>query len=90
MPSFRGRPVEWGAENVLNKLRAIDGWNRDLIREIEESNEKVEKSKDRDLDNQIEAWAYDARDAFKKDFSQFNTSSVAKKDRRRIKTKKEL
>lgn len=78
----RGYPVKWGVLPVLQRLREIDGWNRDVLKEVRDHNEKYEESKSRDFRNNAEAFFSDHRDHFKKAWSDLNTSTVEKKDSR--------
>ncbi len=56
-----GRPVEWGVEPILAKLRASDLWKRDIGSEIHAHNEKIDASMDRSMKNNIEAFVKDTR-----------------------------
>jgi hypothetical protein len=85
--SLKGKPVDWGVDQVITRLNAIDTTKRDIFREVDKNNQKLDESQERDMRNEIEAWAYDSHSAFKKDFSQINTSTVEKKDLRRLKDK---
>ena len=77
-----GRPVDWGIEPVLARLRSIDLHRRDLANEIIEAKEKDLESKDRTMDNNLEAFWKDNRRLWAKNFEQVNRSSLSKKDRR--------
>lgn len=84
-----GTPVEWGILPILQKLSEIDLWKRDLVGEIESLYEKRKASEDRALQNNIEAFLYDYRRQFVRDFGEFNTSNLnKKKDRRYVDEKK--
>ena len=74
--------MKWGVLPVLQRLREIDGWNRDVLKEVRDHNEKYEESKSRDFRNNAEAFFSDHRDHFKKAWSDLNTSTVEKKDSR--------
>lgn len=79
-----GKPVEWGLEPIMRKLRAIDDWqnpeseNNKMLAQ----NEKVDQSHDRDRYNKMEAFCYDWRSQFKKATSDINTSNLAKIEKR--------
>lgn len=85
--SVKGQPVEWGLDNILFKLHKMDAWNRDVFKEVVDQNEKVDLSEKRAFKNELEAWASDVRPVFKKAFSDINTSTVVKNDRRVLKDK---
>lgn len=65
----------------------MDAWNRDVFKEVVDQNEKVDLSEKRAFKNELEAWASDVRPVFKKAFSDINTSTVVKNDRRVLKDK---
>lgn len=77
--STNGTPVSWGYEPLYNKFRQIALDRRDeAFRELEEMNEKVRQSKDRDFKNRVEDAAYEACDVFKKTFNDINTANMDK------------
>lgn len=76
-----GRPVDWGIEPIMARLKAIDLWNRDLAGEIEEREKRDEKSRERAARNSIEDFLYDFRSQFKKTFNDVNTASLDKRKR---------
>lgn len=81
-----GRPVDWGLEVVLNRLRAIDCWkSENIFKQLEIDREKAEESRKRGMATTIEAFLYDFRRDFAKATNDINTSSLAKVDRRAIK-----
>lgn len=89
--TINGRPVEWGLMPLLDKLRESDmALNHTLIQDLEKQDEEIEQSKKRDRMNQTEAFLYDFRNQFKKTFSDYNVSTLDKRDKRKQKTKKEL
>lgn len=78
------RPVDWGAEVVLDRLKQHDAWNNErLLKELEEAEEKALESKKRDLKNQNEAWLSDNHSMFKKTFSDVRVANMDKSERRR-------
>lgn len=82
--SVRGKPVEWGLLPLIQKIKSIDWHNAQAeLHRIEEENEKLKKSKERDFANKAESFAYDFRDSFKKTFSDYNVASLKKKYRRK-------
>lgn len=80
-----GRPVPWGIEPIRARLKAIDLWSRELAEDLIGEYEKDEIAQERELDNSIEAFVKDFRSQVKKTFSDFNTSTLGKGDRRRNK-----
>lgn len=78
-----GRPIPWGAEVVLNRLKAMDLWRDDtFVEQLIQDAEKQEKSKERAFKNTIESFLYDFRSEFHKATSDINTASMAKKYRK--------
>jgi len=75
--SLKGRPVDWGIEPLMNRIREIDGWRDDRVADkLIDSYEKVAEQKEKDLRNKNEAFFYDQRSEFKKAFSDINTSNM--------------
>lgn len=74
-----GRPVDYGVEVVLNRLRAGDLWRDDTYVErwIVE-HEKKKESKSRDFSNSVEAFMYDFRRQFARATNGINTSTLEK------------
>lgn len=78
-----GRPVEWGIEPILAKIRAGDLWKRDIASEQIASKENEEKSQERAFRNETEAFLKDQRRAIAKHWGDINTSTMVRHDRRR-------
>lgn len=79
-----GNPVDWGAEPILARLKAMDLWHRDLLSEQIERAEREEESKRRELSNRNEAFAKEHRRFFAKVFDDVNTANMdVKNDLRR-------
>lgn len=77
--SVSGKPVEWGIDVVINRLKAQDILkNPNIFKDMDELDEKVEESKQRDMSNTIESFLYDFRSQFKKTFNDINISSLKK------------
>lgn len=81
--SMSGQPIRWGSEVVLARLKAIDQWNNNPIKDMEEAREKAEDSHWRDFSNNTEAFLKDFRRQFAKATTDINTSTLEKIDRRR-------
>lgn len=79
-----GHEVEWGVLPIRARLDAIDAQKRDIARELEIQEEKHLAATERDRLNHNEAFLKDFRPQFAKVFSDVNTSSLAKRDRRKI------
>lgn len=79
-----GMPVEWGIEPIMARLRAIDLWNRDVAGDIIQQELKEQESRERDLRNTTESFLLDFRKQFAKTFNDVNTSTLEKKDSRRL------
>lgn len=75
--TLQGKPVEWGLEPIMTKLRSMDSWLEDKIldkmrkrREQEaEDSKRVEK-------NNIRAMAADVRKDFAKATNEINVASL--------------
>lgn len=76
--SYQGQRRNWGVDKVMFRIREIDAHKRDVIREMEEANEKAEKAKERDFQNHTESFLYEWRDDIKKSFNDVNTSLMDK------------
>lgn len=83
-----GSPVDWGLEPIVRRLREIDSHNRDLMAEIERNYDKAKESKQRTLENETEAFVKDWRRDFAKATNDINTSTLEKKDSRRLAERK--
>lgn len=77
-----GRPVEWGIEPIIAKLRSMDLWKRNIADEAIEAKEKADQSQERGLDNNLEAFWKDNRRLWAKNFDDVNRSNLARPDRR--------
>lgn len=78
-----GKPVEWGIEVVMDRIRRIDDWNRDTYKEMIDYNEKQDEAKERGRKSMHEDVAREMKPAFAKAFDEFNLSTVTKTSRRR-------
>lgn len=76
---------DWGLEPIWERLNFIDSWNRDLVAQIREADEKKKKAKDRQLDNHMEAYLKEHRRDFAKATNDVLTHSLKKTDKRRLK-----
>lgn len=77
--SPKGRPVEWGVDIVLNRIKAHDLWRDEnfvdtIMRDLEEGPEKQKRA----LKNSIESFMYDFHSDFKKATGDINTSGLKK------------
>lgn len=84
-----GFPVEWGVDNILNKLRFGDTHNRDLVGLIEKQDLEEKKSHERFLDNYTESFCKEYRREFAKATDGIRVANADKsKDSRRLEEKK--
>lgn len=80
-----GQPVEWGAEPILCRIKAMDLWNNPtLLDDLKNAREKSEEGKQRDFRNNVESFLYDFRSQFAKATNGINTSTLEKIDKRRL------
>lgn len=85
----KGRPADWGILPIMEKVRSCDVWQRDIVRELEEQQQKIDKSNERDLDNKNEAFLKEFRPQFAKAFNDTRVANMdMKKDLRRTNEKK--
>lgn len=80
--SLTGKPADWGVDQLLLRIRSIDSFNagkkaEDLIKSYEAS--QARKDKQRQDDN--EAWLRDNRNVFKNAFNEINTSNLNVKEK---------
>lgn len=77
--SMSGNKRDWGIEPVLKHLKRIDPWRDPSVCEkMIEQHEKSAKTREKDLKNKHEAFAYEMHRDFKKAFSDFNVSTLKK------------
>jgi hypothetical protein len=81
--SMDSRPVDWGLEPILQRLKDIDLWNRDLVSEQEKLYDKNKASRDRALDNHIESYLKDHRRDFARATNDVSTANMNKIDKRK-------
>lgn len=75
----QGKPVPWGIEVVINRIKAHDLWRDDgfIERWIKEQ-EKIEASRERAFHNSVESFLYEFRSQFHKATSEINTGTLNK------------
>lgn len=74
-----GRPVDWGVEPLLNRVRAMDLWRDDkFVERLIADHEKNQESKERDRRNNVESFLYDFKSQFQKATNDINTSTLEK------------
>lgn len=71
-----GNPVPWSNFNVISRLQEIDSWNRDVVGEVREHNEKVQASKDREFSNNAESFFSEHHKSFQKQFSDVRVANM--------------
>jgi len=78
-----GRPVDWGIEPIMHRLRAMDLWRDDnFVEQFVADNEKEEMSRERSRKNNVESFLYDFRKQFQKATNEINTSTLEKVKRK--------
>lgn len=79
-----GKPVPWGIEPLMARIRAMDLWRDDtFVEKWIEADEKRKASEDRAFKNNVESFLYDFRRQFARATNDVNTSTlekVARKD----------
>ena len=74
-----GRPVPYGSDTIVNRIKAHDLWRDDSFVENYIKESEVRKdSKDRALKNSIESFLYDFRKTFAKATDGINTANLNK------------
>lgn len=86
-----GRPVDWGVEPLLQRLRKMDTWNHDSWSEAEAGAERNRALKKRRLKNKLDDIGYEVQPYFKKAADEFNFSNVSKESIfKKLEIKKEI
>ncbi len=81
-----GKPVDWGTEPVMNRIREFDAWNHDdIIDEVIAERETLKNNKAREFRNNLRASAADLRKEFAEAVNDINTSTIDMVDSRRKK-----
>jgi hypothetical protein len=76
----KGKPVEWGVEVILQRLKAHDLWRDDtFVERFLAEQVKEDESKQRDVRNSLEGFLEEMHSSFKKATSDINTSLMNKK-----------
>jgi len=88
--TMRGKPRAWGIDQVLNRVREIDALaNERFFEEMDAANERVDRSKKREMKNEIEAFWKDERRRFAKATDDILTHSLSKDEtKRRLRDKR--
>lgn len=74
-----GRPVDYGIDTVLNRLKAHDLWRDDLfVERYIEQQKKDADSRERARDNSIESFLLDFRRQFARATDSINTANLNK------------
>lgn len=77
--TVQGKPIEYGIEVVLNRVKANDLWRDDqFVEGWLKAHEQDQECKNREFRNSIEGFLYDFRDKFRAAFSDVNTSNLEK------------
>lgn len=84
--TVHGKPVYWGVDVVVNRLRAHDLWKDEtIVDRLMKEQVKQEESAERSRANTTEAFLYEFRSQFARATDEINTGSLAKLDSRRNK-----
>lgn len=76
---YSGRPVEWGIEPIMQRLKDMDAWRDDSYFDaMKKRREDKELDEQRIKRNNIRAWAADMRRDFAKSTNDINTSTLDK------------
>lgn len=82
--SVSGRPVEWGLEVVIQRLKAIDLWNNgETFEDLEKQYEKKAEQGQKNLKNDIESFLGEFRHQFARATDGINTGTMDKKTSRK-------
>lgn len=77
--TVKSRPIEYGIEVVLSRIKAHDMWRDDtFIERWLAGREKVAESKERDRKNNVESFLYDFAGQFQKATEEINTGTLKK------------
>lgn len=82
---LNGIPCDYGIDPILERIKSIDSWNRLVAEDLIAGYRKDDEAKDREVDNQNEAFLKDFRREFAKATDGINTASMKKIDKRRLK-----
>lgn len=77
------RPVEWGLEPIIQRLKAIDTWNHDVASRVIGEEVKADLGRQTDRRNTYESFLLDFRKQFAKATNGINTGTLNKSDKRR-------
>lgn len=82
--TVRGKPRQWGIDFVLNRVKEIDALaNERFLEEMDEHNAKIDKSRERSMRNEMEAfWSHERR-RFAKATDGILTHSLSKDEKRK-------
>lgn len=82
--SVSGRPVEWGLEVVIQRLKAIDLWNNgETFEDLEKQYEAKAERGAKHLRNDIESFLGEFRRQFARATDSINTGTMDKKTSRK-------
>lgn len=77
--TVKTRPIEWGIDVVINRIKAHDIWRDDkFVDKLIDKHVEHEESKSRAMRNSIESFLYDFRKQFQKATDGINTSTLNK------------
>lgn len=74
-----GKPIDWGIDDVLGRVQKLDCWaNKNLFDEMDAENDRIDRIKQKDLKNEMEAFWSHERERFKDATSDVLTHSLSK------------
>jgi hypothetical protein len=83
--TMRGKPVDWGIDDVLGRVQSLDHWaNVDLVERLDAENERIDQIRAKDMRNEMEAFWSDNRERVKKATGDILTHSLSKDNKRQI------
>lgn len=72
-----GRPVEWGIDVVVNRIKAHDLWrDENFVNQVIKEGEEASESKRRSFRNSVEAFVSEFRREFARATADINTSNL--------------
>ncbi len=85
--TMRGIPRDWGIDDVVQKVQQSDALaNERFFEDMDEANEKIDRTRSKDLKNQMESFWIDERRSFAKATDDILTHSLSKDEpRKRLK-----
>lgn len=74
--SETGTPVEWGIEPILTKIKRMDQWRENILKQIHDRNDQIDRDNKRQKTNEIRARAADCRKEFARATNEYTIGSA--------------